>query len=77
MSYTDNCDGNDDNDDIHSILEKFSFFNSNYIDDIIEKTLVDLFITEKISINDKKMIQVLIKMQKKNKFKELKLIFMT
>lgn len=37
MSYTDNCDGNDDNDDIHSMLEKFSFFNSNYIDDIIEK----------------------------------------
>ena len=63
------------NNEINSILKIFTNFNSDYIDNIIEKNLLYVFITDDLNINDKEMIHILIDIQKKTKFIEIKYIF--
>ena len=63
------------NNEINSILKIFTNFNSDYIDNIIEKNLLYVFITDDLNINDKEMIHILIDIQKKTKFREIKYIF--
>lgn len=64
------------NNEINSILKFFTNFNSGYIDNIIEKQLGYIFITDDLNINDKEMIHILIDIQKKTNFREIKYIFM-
>ena len=52
-----------------------SSFNSEFIDNIIEKNLRYVFITDELNDKDKEMIHILLNMQKKKKFRELKYIF--
>lgn len=51
--------------------------NINFIDNTIEKLLFDVFITDDLDNNDKKMIKIFIHIMKESEFKEIKLLFMT
>lgn len=45
------------------------------INDVIEEILLDIFITNDLNSKDKKMIHILIDIQKKNNFEEIKYLF--
>ena len=66
-------------DEINNIDSFINFFkkNINFIDNAIEKLLFDVFITDDLDNNDKKMIKIFIHIMKESEFKEIKLLFIT
>lgn len=65
---------NKDNDDVLSILKDFSF-KIPVIDDIIEKILCDIMVTDDLSNNEKKIIKMFLDNLKNTNFAEIKLLF--
>lgn len=63
--------------EINSILEFFNNINFSFINTIIEKCLLDIFITDDLNDNNKKMIYIIINNLKKSDYKEIKLLFIT
>lgn len=65
--------GNDDEDKFNPFL---FFFQNKLTNDIIEKILLDLFITDDISNNDKYMFKIYIKCHKDTDFKMIKMMYL-
>jgi ABC-type multidrug transport system ATPase subunit len=65
---------NDDDDDLASSLNKFNV-NLPFIDDMIAKILNDIFISDDLSINEKKLIRIFINNMKKTNFSAVKLLY--
>lgn len=64
-------------DKINNIDSFINFFkkNINFIDNTIEKLLVDIFLTDDLDNNDKEMVKIFIHIMKESEFKEIKLLF--
>jgi zinc transport system ATP-binding protein len=63
------------NDEINSIFKFFNNINFNFINTIIEKFLLDIFITDDLNDNDKKIVYIIINNLKKSDYREIKLLF--
>ena len=65
--------GNDHEDKFNPFL---FFFQNKFTNDIIEKILLDLFITDDLSNNDKYMLKIYIKCHKDTDFKIIKILYL-
>lgn len=65
--------GNDDEDKFNPFL---FFFQNTFTNNVIEKILLDLFITDDISNNDKYMFKIYIKCHKDTDFKMIKIMYL-